>query len=82
MFQPLRLWLEQQVNRVMYGERDDPYAVVSQLGQRLEGTLAPETVLPTIVQSVAEALEATLRGDRAAARRRPTCWRRRPARST
>ena len=41
----------------MYGERDDPYEVLSQLGQRLEGTLAPESILPTIVQSVAEALK-------------------------
>ncbi len=41
----------------MYGERDDPYAVVSRLGERLEATLAPEAVLPTIVQSVKEALK-------------------------
>ena len=57
LFQPLRLWLQRGVNRLMYGERDDPYEVLSQLGQRLEGTLAPESILPTIVQSVAEALK-------------------------
>ena len=33
----------------MYGERDDPYAVISRLGKRFEAALAPETVLPTIV---------------------------------
>ena len=41
----------------MYGERDDPYAVLSRLGQRLEGTLAPEDVLPTIVETVKESLK-------------------------
>jgi signal transduction histidine kinase len=40
----------------MYGERDDPYAVLSRLGQRLEGALAPEAVLPTVVATVREVL--------------------------
>jgi len=40
----------------MYGERDDPYAVLSRLGRRLEGALAPEAVLPTLVENVARAL--------------------------
>jgi signal transduction histidine kinase len=57
LFAPLRERLQRVVNRLMYGERDDPYAVVSRLGERLEGTLAPEAVLPTIVQSVKEALK-------------------------
>jgi signal transduction histidine kinase len=42
---------------LMYGERDDPYAVLSRLGQRLEATLAPEAVLPMIVETVAQALK-------------------------
>jgi len=41
----------------MYGERDDPYAVVSRLGRRLEATLAPEVVLPTLVETIAQALK-------------------------
>ena len=57
LFAPLRDRLQRAVNRLMYGERDDPYAVVSRLGERLEATLAPEAVLPTIVQSVKEALK-------------------------
>jgi signal transduction histidine kinase len=40
----------------MYGERDDSYAVLSRLGRRLEGALAPEAVLPTLVENVARAL--------------------------
>jgi signal transduction histidine kinase len=56
LFQPLRDRLQHAVNRLMYGERDEPYRVLSRLGQRLEATLAPEAVLPTIVETVAQAL--------------------------
>ena len=41
----------------MYGEQDDPYAVLSRLGQRLEGTLAVQEVLPTVVETVTQALK-------------------------
>jgi signal transduction histidine kinase len=57
LFQPLRNRLQLGINRLMYGERDDPYAVLSRLGQRLEATLAPEAVLPTIVETVKESLK-------------------------
>ena len=57
LFAPLRDRLQRGVNRLMYGERDDPYAVLSRLGQRLEATLAPEAVLPTIVETVKESLK-------------------------
>ncbi len=57
LFQPLRGWLQQGVTRLMYGQRDEPYIVVSRLGRRLESTLAPEAVLPAIVETVAQALK-------------------------
>jgi signal transduction histidine kinase len=57
LFQPLRERLQRAVNRLMYGERDDPYAVLSRLGQRLEAILAPDAVLPTIVETIREALK-------------------------
>jgi signal transduction histidine kinase len=57
LFHPLRERLQRAVNRLMFGERDDPYRVLLRLGQRLETTLAPETVLPTIVETVAQALK-------------------------
>jgi signal transduction histidine kinase len=57
LFAPIRDGLQRGVNRLMYGERDDPYAVLSRLGERLEGTLAPEAVLPTVVRTVREALK-------------------------
>jgi len=57
LFQPLHLRVQRGVNRLMYGERDDPYTVLSRFGQRLETTLAPGAVLPTIVQTVAQTLK-------------------------
>jgi signal transduction histidine kinase len=57
LFQPWRHRLQRAVNRLMYGERDEPYRVLTHLGSRLEATLAPEAVLPTIVETVALALK-------------------------
>jgi signal transduction histidine kinase len=56
LFQPVRVRLQRGVNRLVYGARDEPYAALARLGQRLDATLAPEAVLPTLVQTVAEAL--------------------------
>jgi signal transduction histidine kinase len=57
LFQPLRNRLQRGVNRLMYGERDDPYGVLSRLGQRLEETLTPDRLLPTIAETIAQALK-------------------------
>ena len=56
LFRPLQDRLQRAVNRLIYGERDDPYAALSRLGQRLEAALAPEAVLPAIVETVAQSL--------------------------
>jgi signal transduction histidine kinase len=57
LFQPLRERLQRGVNRLMYGERDDPYAVLSRLGERLKTTDVPEAVLPAIAETVVGALK-------------------------
>jgi signal transduction histidine kinase len=57
LFQPLRERIQRGANRLLYGERDEPYAVISRLGRRLEETLAPDAVLPAIVATVREALK-------------------------
>jgi signal transduction histidine kinase len=49
--------LQRSANRLLYGERDDPYALLSRLGQRLEATLAPEALLPAIVETTGQALK-------------------------
>lgn len=57
LFQPLRERLQRAVNRLIYGERDEPYRVLSRLSQRLEATLAPDATLATIVETVGQALK-------------------------
>jgi signal transduction histidine kinase len=57
LFHPLRAVLQRGVNRLLYGQRDEPYTVITRLSQRLEGTLAPDVVLSTIVETVAQALK-------------------------
>jgi signal transduction histidine kinase len=57
VIQPLRDRLQRGINRLMYGERDDPYAVLSGLDRRLEESLSPETTLPIVVETVAQALK-------------------------
>jgi signal transduction histidine kinase len=54
--QPLRLRLQRRADRWVYGDRSDPYAALTRLGERLQGTLAPDAVAQTVVDSVAEAL--------------------------
>jgi signal transduction histidine kinase len=57
MFQPLRQRIQGAVNRMMYGERDDPFSVISQLSVRMEATSESEVILPTVVETVAQVLK-------------------------
>ncbi|MEO8286242.1 MAG: GAF domain-containing sensor histidine kinase [Chloroflexota bacterium] len=57
LFQPLRERLQRGANRLLYGERDDPYRVLSNLGQRLGETSTPEAMLPNVVETIAQALK-------------------------
>lgn len=57
LFQPLRERLQRAVNRLTYGERDEPYTVIARLGQRLEATLEPNSLLPAIVETIATTLK-------------------------
>jgi signal transduction histidine kinase len=56
LFQPLREHLQRAINHMLYGERDDPTLVLTRLGERLEATVAPDSILPTIVESISQAL--------------------------
>lgn len=58
LFAPLRTYLQTSVNRLMYGERDDPYRVLTRLGARVGATRMPEAVLPVIADTVAHALKS------------------------
>jgi two-component system NarL family sensor kinase len=53
---PLRDRLQRIVNRLMYGDRDDPYRAIARLGEQLETSIGSEDVLEVIVDTVAQAL--------------------------
>jgi signal transduction histidine kinase len=57
LFQPLRDRLQRGVNRLLYGERDDPAAVLTQLAQQLETADTPTAILPNLVQTIAHTLK-------------------------
>jgi signal transduction histidine kinase len=57
LFRPLRAGLQRAINRLFFGDRDDPYVVISRLGQRIEAVVVPQDVLPGIVETVAQALK-------------------------
>jgi signal transduction histidine kinase len=57
LFQPVRERLQRAVNRMMFGERDDPYSVLSQLGHRLQETAAPDQTLSAITATITQTLK-------------------------
>jgi signal transduction histidine kinase len=57
LFQPLRERLQRFVNRLMYGEREEPYKLFSRLNQRIENAVEPERILPTVLETISQALK-------------------------
>ncbi len=56
-FQPLRQQVQDRVNRLMYGERDDPGQILARLGLQMENVITHEKLLPSIVETVARSLK-------------------------
>lgn len=56
--QPLHDRLRQGVNRLIYGERDEPGTVLNRLSARLEDAATVEDALPAIVETIVQALRA------------------------
>jgi signal transduction histidine kinase len=57
LFRPLRGRMQWAINRLFYGDRDDPYTVIARLGQRIEAVVVPRDILPGIVETIAQALK-------------------------
>ena len=57
LFQPLREWLQRRVNKLIYGERDDPIEALSRLGKQMELALSSDQVLPMLVKTIAQTLK-------------------------
>ncbi|HSL30799.1 MAG TPA: histidine kinase [Anaerolineales bacterium] len=62
LFEPLRERLQRAVNRLMYGERDNPATLLTRLSQRLDSAVAPDSVLQTIVETLAQTLRLPYAG--------------------
>lgn len=56
LFQPLRERVQRAVNHLFYGRRDEPLDALARLGRRLETAIAPDVVLPTLVETIAHTL--------------------------
>jgi signal transduction histidine kinase len=57
LFQPLRERLQRGVNRLLYGERDEPYPLMVRLGEQLETADAPDALLAMLAETIAQALK-------------------------
>ena len=55
-FGPLSVRIQSAVNRVLYGRRDDPYAVVAELGRQLANSSDPSAGLQSLVTVLTEQL--------------------------
>lgn len=53
---PARDILQGTINRLMFGDREEPWRAITRLGQRLEWTADPGAVFPLIVRTVGDAL--------------------------
>ncbi|SFP90483.1 Histidine kinase-, DNA gyrase B-, and HSP90-like ATPase [Geodermatophilus dictyosporus] len=53
---PLRARLQRRVDRLVYGDRADPYRTLTLLGRRLGSALTPAAALASVVTAVADAL--------------------------
>lgn len=56
-FQTVRETVQRNVNRLMFGQRDEPQAVLIQLADRLRETLRPQELLNTSVETLATTLK-------------------------
>lgn len=58
VFQPARTRLQRAANHLIFGDADEPYAVLSNLNRRLDSALDPAEVPQAIVATVVTALRA------------------------
>jgi two-component system, NarL family, sensor kinase len=59
--EPIRNWLQARIGRLVYGDRDNPFAVVAGLS-RVQVAASPETALRDVAAALARALRLTYVG--------------------
>jgi two-component system, NarL family, sensor kinase len=57
--EPVHTRLRRRVERLVYGDRSNPYAAVRRLSQRVEGLADTQEILDSVTASIAEALRVT-----------------------
>jgi len=57
IFQPLRSFIQRIINHWIFGQRDEPLAVMIELGKSLEMILSPEDALKYLVENTAKTLK-------------------------
>ncbi len=57
LFEPIRRGLQRGVNRLMYGERDEPFELLMRLGRQVESAHDSSSGLAVTVETVAKALK-------------------------
>jgi signal transduction histidine kinase len=57
--QPAHSRLRRRVERLVYGDRSDPYAAIRRLSQRVEGLASTREIVDSVTASIAEALRVT-----------------------
>ncbi|MCW6010868.1 histidine kinase dimerization/phosphoacceptor domain-containing protein, partial [Micromonospora sp. CPCC 205371] len=57
LFEPLRRLVQRGVDRLLFGDRDDPYRVIARLGDLIGRTVEPNAVLPTLTGTIAQSLQ-------------------------
>jgi two-component system NarL family sensor kinase len=61
-FQPARQRVQLLVDRLIYGERDNPHVVLARLGEQLEAAASMDKVLPSVVDTIARSLKLSYVG--------------------
>ncbi|MCA9883456.1 MAG: sensor histidine kinase, partial [Anaerolineae bacterium] len=57
IFQPLRAFIQRAINRWMFGQRDEPLAVMIEFGKSLEMIASPEAALSYLAETTARSLK-------------------------
>ena len=59
LFAPVRAWLQRASDRLLFGDRGDPYAVIATVGRRLDGgeVHGRAAVLPALASTIAQTLK-------------------------
>jgi signal transduction histidine kinase len=54
---PVHRWLQSPINILIYGQHDDPYALISQVNQQLQTMVSLQNTLPAVAETIARTLK-------------------------